>query len=352
MTIAPSTAARRLLLVHAHPDDETINNGATMAKYVADGVHVTLVTCTRGEEGEVLVPELAHLAASAEDGLGAHREGELAAAMAELGVTDFRFLGGPGRFRDTGMAYAPTGAAMTPATVGPGTFWLADLREAADLLVEIIREVRPQVLVTYDENGGYGHPDHVQAHRVATYATALAAAPSYRLDLGLPWSVEKVYWAATPRSVMAAAIEAARAAGIDFFGLQSAEDLPFAVDDELVTTRVDGRAHLEAKLSALRAHATQITPDGPFFAMSKAVGSEAFGDEYYRLVQGQPHPEPEQEVETDLFAGINAEPFDIGPPGIGALDIGVLDQGADENRPNENAADDVWADGNAARATG
>ncbi|HEY9378499.1 MAG TPA: PIG-L family deacetylase, partial [Jiangellaceae bacterium] len=104
--MAEQLADRRILLVHAHPDDEAIGNGATMARYAAEGAHVTLVTCTLGEEGEVLVPELAHLAADRDDTLGQHRIGELAAAMAELGVTDHRFLGGPGRYRDSGMADA------------------------------------------------------------------------------------------------------------------------------------------------------------------------------------------------------------------------------------------------------
>src|SRR3954447_15075941 len=139
-------ADRRLVLVHAHPDDETLDSGATMARYVADGVHVTLVTATLGEEGEILVPELAHLAADKEDGLGAHRITELADAMKILGVTDHRFLGGPGRYRDSGMMGAPTNA-------NPLCFWQADLDTAATDLVAVLREVRPQVLVTYDDRG-------------------------------------------------------------------------------------------------------------------------------------------------------------------------------------------------------
>ncbi|MGZ4615989.1 MAG: N-acetyl-1-D-myo-inositol-2-amino-2-deoxy-alpha-D-glucopyranoside deacetylase, partial [Actinomycetes bacterium] len=141
-------APRRMLLVHAHPDDETIGNGATMARYAASGTHVTLVTCTLGEEGEVLVPHLASLAADQNDELGQHRIGELATAMEALGVTDHRFLGGPGRFRDSGMMGLPTNERRD-------CFWQADLEQAARLLVEVVRETRPQVLVTYDENGGY-----------------------------------------------------------------------------------------------------------------------------------------------------------------------------------------------------
>ena len=169
---------QRLLLVHAHPDDECIGNGATMAAYAAQGRGVTLVTCTQGEEGEVLVPELAHLAADRDDALGPHRVTELARAMEALGVSDQRFLGGPGRFRDSGMEWDEAGHARALPTVRDDTFWKADLTEAADLLVEVLREVRPQVVVTYDEFGGYGHPDHVQAHRVTMYAVQLAAVPS------------------------------------------------------------------------------------------------------------------------------------------------------------------------------
>jgi N-acetyl-1-D-myo-inositol-2-amino-2-deoxy-alpha-D-glucopyranoside deacetylase len=177
---------RRLLLVHAHPDDESINNGATMAKYAAEGAHVTLVTCTLGEEGEVIPTEFAHLAADRDDTLGPHRIGELADAMTELGVTDHRFLGGPGRYRDSGMM----GVVQNE---NPDCFWQADLDEAAGHLVEVIREVRPQVLVAYDPNGGYGHPDHIQAHRVAMRAAELAGAYGN--------GIEKVYWNCMPRSV-------------------------------------------------------------------------------------------------------------------------------------------------------
>src|SRR5688572_19951303 len=163
------TAAHRLLLVHAHPDDESIGQGATMAKYVAEGRGVTLVTCTAGEMGEILVPELEHLAADRDDRLGEHRREELAAAMKELGVTDHRFLGGFGTYRDSGMKWHEDGHAIAADEVHANAFWHADLTEAATHLVAVIREVRPQVLITYDEFGGYGHPDHIQAHRVATY---------------------------------------------------------------------------------------------------------------------------------------------------------------------------------------
>ena len=207
------TPAQRLLLVHAHPDDETIGQGATMAKYAAEGRGVTLVTCTAGEMGEILVPELAHLAADQDDGLGEHRRGEIDDAMAVLGVTDHRWLGGFQRYRDSGMKWHEDGHAVAADEVHENAFWHADLTEAADLLVEIVREVRPQVLVTYDPFGGYGHPDHIQAHRVAMYAAQLAAVPSYRRDLGEPWDIAKIYWGAMSESRMREGLRALRDSG-------------------------------------------------------------------------------------------------------------------------------------------
>ena len=291
------TADRRLLVVHAHPDDESLGTGVTMARYVAEGAHVTLVTCTLGEEGEVLVPDLAHLAADRDDALGPHRAGELADAMGILGVTDQRQLGGPGRYRDSGMAGLPTNDA-------PGSFWRADLLEAASELVSVIREVRPQVAVTYDDFGAYGHPDHVQAHRVTTYAVALAAAPSFRPDLGAAWEVAKVYWTALSRQDMADGIRALQASDESGrFETMDPDNLQIGVDSSLITTRVEGVEHLPAKLAALRAFPTQIEVDGFFFALSDHVGERAFGVESYRLVHGVAAPGPDG-VEDDLFAGL------------------------------------------------
>lgn len=288
---------RRLLLVHAHPDDESIGTGATMAKYVAEGVQVTLVTCTLGEEGEILVPGLSHLAADQEDRLGDHRQTELAAAMATLGVTDWRLLGGPGRFRDSGMV-------GTPANARPDAFANADLLEAAAYLVAIIREVRPQVLVTYDDFGGYGHPDHIQAHRVATYAAALAEAGTFRPDLGAPWAISKVYWTAFPRSIVREGILALRAAGeTTGFAAMDPDDIPFVCDDALVTTQVEASDFLDRKMAALRAHETQVSVEDGFFALADNVGSQAFSTEYFRLAQGQGGAAG-QDRETDLFAGL------------------------------------------------
>ena len=278
---------RSLLLVHAHPDDETIGTGATMAKYAADGVNVTLVTCTLGEEGEVLVPALAELAADKADQLGGWRIHELDEACKALGVRDHRFLGGPGHYRDSGMM-------DTPANKNPRCFWQAELDEAAAYLVDIIREVRPQVVVSYDDFGGYGHPDHIQAHRVTVRAVEQTR------DI-----VQKFYYTAVPRSFIEASMKAMKEQGVDFFGIESVDDVPFTRTDDVITAQVDARDYLDAKVDAMRAHATQIEVDGPFFALSNQIGHKAFGLEHFVIMEGErglgegPH-----NWETDLFAGL------------------------------------------------
>ena len=286
------SAARRLLLVHAHPDDETIGNGVTMAKYATAGTQVTLVTCTRGEEGEVLLSELANLASDKDDKLGEQRIIELKNAMHELGIKDYRFLGAPNKKRrDSGMM-------GTPQNDRNDVFWQTDLDEAALELVKIILEIKPQVLITYDEFGGYGHPDHIKAHRVAMRAAELA------IDQG--WQISKIYWNTTPRSVVQEGIEKMKEVGSDFFGAESVEDLPWAKPDELVTTVINAPEFVPQKLAAMKAHATQISIDGPFFALSNNLGLEVWGDEYYTLVKGEvAAPFDAKGRELDIFAGVN-----------------------------------------------
>jgi N-acetyl-1-D-myo-inositol-2-amino-2-deoxy-alpha-D-glucopyranoside deacetylase len=296
-------ADRRLLLVHAHPDDESIGTGATMAHYVATGARVSLVTCTLGEEGEVLVPELALLTADHADQLGGWRIAELAGAMAALGVTDHRFLGGAGRFRDSGMM-------GTPANAKPRAFWRAEqdralFNAAVTALVEVIREIRPQVMVSYDDLGGYGHPDHIMAHRVATAAATAAPQADYPAA-GEPWQVAKFYWTAVPRSARQRQLAAARAAEeMPFEWAEAGPDAPYLVADELVSTVVHAPEQVAAKLRALAAHATQIEVAGQFFALSNNQGQQATASEYFRLVSGEPGgPRDADGRETDLFGGL------------------------------------------------
>jgi len=320
-----------MLFVHAHPDDESIGTGATMAKYAAEGAYVTLVTCTLGELGEIIPPGLAALAADRDDQLGGYRIGELDAACRALGVCDHRFLGGPGRWQDSGMI-------GTPGNDDPRAFWQADVDEAARDLAAVIREVRPQVMVTYDDDGFYGHPDHIQAHRVSCRAYQLAADPAIILDSGgcdpaPPWQVSKFYASTTPQSQLDQEIEMLRAVApggslapggsvapgrsvapgaqrlpSGFRLPASAADLVYGVPDEQVTTEIDASCYLDAKLAAMRAHATQISVQGTFFALSNQVAQLASGVEYYALLAGEPGPDGPYGREDDLFAGIAADP--------------------------------------------
>jgi N-acetyl-1-D-myo-inositol-2-amino-2-deoxy-alpha-D-glucopyranoside deacetylase len=329
--VTGTVAARRLLLVHAHPDDETIGTGATMARYAAAGAHVCLVTCTLGEQGEILVPALTQLAADQADQLGGWRIHELLQALAQLGVTDHRFLGGAGRFRDSGMM-------GDPANNHPRAFWRADSEpavfdSAVRALVEIVRELRPQVVVTYDDHGGYGHPDHIMAHRVCIAAIKAAAQRGYPAA-GQPWTVAKLYWTATPRSVAVAGQHAMAAAGsaMPFQLVHDIFELPYLVADELVTTAVSAPGFAAAKARALAAHATQLTVRGQYFALSNNIGQQVLDTEYFRLASGAAGGEQDsQGRERDLFGGLPLD--DLGPDDPGPDDPGPEDRGPDDPEP-------------------
>ncbi|OLR90091.1 N-acetyl-1-D-myo-inositol-2-amino-2-deoxy-alpha-D-glucopyranoside deacetylase [Actinokineospora bangkokensis] len=284
------TTPPRLLLVHAHPDDESLWTGGTIARYAAAGVQVTLVTCTLGEEGEVYPPSLAGLAAGAADQLGGYRVGELRAACAALGVSDHRYLGGIGRWRDSGMV-GTAGAASAPEVLHPRAFVAGPLDEQVAQLTEVITEVRPQVVITYGPDGGYGHPDHVRAHDVT--AAALA---------GLP-EVARFY-----HVVSSAADTAAGVALLPgFTGLPWALPAPgdlAVVPDEVITHRVDVTDHLPAKLRALRAHATQVAVwDGEggeqSFSLTNGIAQPVLTRECYTLARGT------SGGGGDLFAGLS-----------------------------------------------
>jgi N-acetyl-1-D-myo-inositol-2-amino-2-deoxy-alpha-D-glucopyranoside deacetylase len=281
---------RGLLVVHAHPDDEAIGTGATMARYAARGVRVCLVTCTRGEHGEVVADELAELR-DAPERLGRHRQDELAAALAVLGVHSHVWLGGVGRWWDSGMVGAPEND-------DPRAFARADPVHTTHAMVEVLRRERPAVVACYDERGGYGHPDHVQAHRVTMAALEPAADPAYAPELGAPWSVAKVYWQVIPRSRVLAMAQT--------LGFELADDMP-GVPDEKITARIDGRAQFEAKVAALEAHRSQVDLTDGFFA--KLARIPEFAMEHYQLVRGQRGPAGsgapnEHGWEDDLFAGL------------------------------------------------
>lgn len=288
----------RFLFVHAHPDDETLTTGATIAHYSARGADVRVVTCTLGEEGEVIGERWARLAADGADQLGGYRIGELSAALTELGVAKPTFLGGAGRWRDSGMAGTPTRG-------GRQRFVDADPRDAVGALVEIIRELRPHVVVGYDPNGGYGHPDHIQAHEVTTAAVAAAGGADYP---GEPWQVPKYYWTVTARSAIAAGI--AELADGDLpadWILIAPEEFPFGFGDDQITAVVDTPESRAAKVAALRAHATQVTvaPGGRALALSNLIALPITTTEHYVLVEGVAGERDDRGWETDLLAGLN-----------------------------------------------
>lgn len=282
------------MMVHAHPDDESIVTGATLAKYVAEGAEVTLVTCTLGEEGEVIPPELDHLTSDRDDTLGEYRVDELGKACVALGVRDHRFLGGPGHYRDSGMMGGPTNE-------HPRAFWGADVEEAARLLAELIREVRPHVLVSYDEHGGYGHPDHVQAHRITRRACAKAGE---RALPGTPWKVDKLYAIAQPVSRIEESIARLNEEAGPFTPPDEVSDIARGTPDSIVTTRIDATDHWAAKTLAMRAHATQITVDGERFALSNGIAQEIDAVEHFTLLMGPPPKADVDGYENDLFAGL------------------------------------------------
>ncbi|WP_037065362.1 N-acetyl-1-D-myo-inositol-2-amino-2-deoxy-alpha-D-glucopyranoside deacetylase [Pseudonocardia acaciae] len=292
---------RRLLLVHAHPDDETIATGGTIARYAAaPDTHVTLVTCTLGERGEVMVPELAGLAAEHADQLGGYRMGELAAARAALGLSDQRFLGGVGRWRDSGMVVLAGGraGAPPPGELHPRAFCAPGARaEQVEALAKVMAEVRPQVVVGYDPSGGYGHPDHVRAHEITMAATATAP------------SVRKVYWTVLPHGALFDGLEGLAGAREHGLPWRPAEPEELAsVPDSSVTTRVDVSAVLGAKLAALRAHATQLGvwehAGQRAFALTNELAQPVLATEYFTLVGARVDAGRGSLDETDLFEGV------------------------------------------------
>jgi N-acetyl-1-D-myo-inositol-2-amino-2-deoxy-alpha-D-glucopyranoside deacetylase len=278
-----SPVSRRLLLVHAHPDDESITTGATIARYAAEGAEVTVVTCTLGEEGEIMpdLYELNGLRAQAADQLGGYRVGELMAACAALGVSRRRYLGGLGRWRDSGMA-------GTPSASHPRAFTGGSAEEQATQLAEIIDEFQPQVVVTYDAFGGYGHPDHIRAHEITTMAVPQAE------------SVERVFHTVASRNAVRAGLAALRA-GEPVFEVPDDDELPTTPDEE-ITTVLDVAAYVPAKLAALRAHATQLAVvdgDVPYFALTNEIAQPILGHDYFVLAHG-----PAEGAADDLFGGL------------------------------------------------
>jgi N-acetyl-1-D-myo-inositol-2-amino-2-deoxy-alpha-D-glucopyranoside deacetylase len=305
-----------LMTVHAHPDDETIGTGGVMAKAVADGRRVVLVTCTRGEMGEIVVPELD--TPENHRRLAELRSVELEAAMAELGVTEWDNLG----YRDSDMM-------GRPGNLDPRSFWQANLDEAIGRLVWLIRRYRPDVVTTYNDFGGYGHPDHIRTHLVGIGAYERAGDPGWYqkqlasdyggdgpslADGGLaPWAPRKLYEQASPASMRRKMAEI-----LDRRGMQSPWAPPsdatpeqlvefeerfsrMTVPDEAVTTWVDVSPFLDVRWRALSKHVTQISPTGPFFAIGLEGWRELGAKETFILRDARVPTDP---PETDLFDGL------------------------------------------------
>ncbi len=313
----PETRPLTLLTVHAHPDDEAIGTGGTMAAAVAAGHRVVLVTCTRGELGEIVVPDLA--TPENHRRLGELRAAELEAAMAELGVTEWDNLG----YRDSGMM-------GTLGNTDPRSFWRADLDQAIGRMTWMVRRFRPDVMTPYNEFGGYGHPDHIRTHQVAVGAFERAGDPAWypeqiaaknggsgpaEADGGLPpWAPAKLYEQAIPASVRTAMGEALAEAGrpnpwvlaADATAEERAEfedrSARMLVPDETVTAWIEIAGEpLERKWRAMRAHVTQIAPDMFFMALGIDAWRRWWHKEAYVLRASRV---PVEQPESDLFAGL------------------------------------------------
>jgi mycothiol S-conjugate amidase len=279
----------RMLHVHAHPDDESSKGAATTAYYVAQGVRVVVATCTGGERGSILNPKME----SPENwkNLAALRKAEMTKAASILGIEQV-WLG----YVDSGM---PDDGEELP----PDAFARLDPELAAGPLVKVIREFRPQVLTTYDESGGYPHPDHIQCHRVSMAAVAAAADPEAWPELGEPWQVPKVYYDMTLHRGRYAALDAAmHRAGL---GRPYAEWLAQWGEDperlSRLTTFVPCSDYFDVRNAALLAHATQIDPEGRWFAVPLEVQKAGWPTEDFQLVRSTV---PVELPESDLFAGL------------------------------------------------
>jgi len=294
-----------LMTVHAHPDDETIGTGGTMAKAVRAGHRVVLVTCTRGEQGEIVVKDM-----DTPDNhrrLGEIRAAELEAAMGVLGVTEWENLG----YRDSDMM-------GREGNNDPRTFWQADLDEAAKRLTWLIRRYQPDVVTTYNAFGGYGHPDHIRVHDTAIRAVPRAGDPNWypeQLENGLePWTPKKFYEQAMPESIRKKMNERLVELGVETGWVPPKDATPeqlaeyeermkqMLTPDDQITTWVDISDVLDAKWEAIQKHVTQINMDFPFMKLGFEGWKEFWGRETYVLRDSMVETE---KPESDVFAGLD-----------------------------------------------
>jgi N-acetyl-1-D-myo-inositol-2-amino-2-deoxy-alpha-D-glucopyranoside deacetylase len=279
----------RLMAVHAHADDESITMGGTLALCADRGIRTAVVCCTDGQLATIYAPDMPE--EETRPRLGEIRREELRAACAALGVDEVHFLG----YHDSGMAGADSND-------DPVAFWRAGMDEAVGRLVQRIRDFRPHVVVTYDANGNYGHPDHIQAHRATVLAVEAAYLQKMFPGTGEPWRVSKLYYTAFPAAAARKAVELAKMFGAPPpFGDTPPEELDFVTRDELVTTQVNVGEQVERKQAALRAHRSQITEEFPLLLMPAEMIREHFPVEHYQLVWSHV---PTSTPEDDLFAGL------------------------------------------------
>lgn len=292
-------ASLRLLAVHAHPDDESSKGAATMAMYAAAGVDVMVATCTDGSRGDIQNPAMESAPHPKRDMAGA-RHLEMAQAAKVLGVRQ-RWLG----FVDSGL---PEGDPLPP--LPPGSFALQPLERAAAPLVRLVRDFRPHVILSYDENGGYPHPDHIMAHRVAVEAFEAAGDPDRYVGIGEPWMPSKLYYdrAFSPERFRAlhfaleeAGLQSPYAERLAAWLETDAEGHTPPMPKHQTTTQIDCGDYFEARDDALRAHRTQVDPLGFFFAVSPEMQRRAWPWEDYTLVKSRVQTDL---PEKDLFAGL------------------------------------------------
>jgi mycothiol S-conjugate amidase len=284
--------------VHAHPDDESSKGAATTAKYVAEGVDVHVVTCTGGERGSILNPKMDRPGIL--ENIHEIRRQEMERARDILGVTQ-DWLG----FVDSGWPEAEKEGDPLPP-LPEGCFGLIPVEEAALPLVKLVRSFQPHVMTTYDERGGYPHPDHIQCHNVSVYAFDKAADPTFHPELGEPWQVLKLYYHhGFNRPRTQALHDAMLAHGLESpYAERLADWKPEPEWDKRITTRVPCGEYFGVRDQALLAHATQIDPDGRWFAVPRQLEVEVWPTEDYELVTTHVATEV---PEDDLFAGITLQ---------------------------------------------
>ena len=320
------TSSGGLLLVHAHPDDECFATGGLIARSVAEGRRVDLVVCTGGEEGEIHDPDL-----DADE--VRHRLGEIRSAELECAVASLR-SDGPGELHLHRLGYRDSGMIDTPPNSHPKAFWGADLDEATGRLVAIVRAARPAVMVTYDANGNYGHPDHINAHRIAVAAMQAAADPSRYPEAGTAHAVDKFYEIAFNRERWFSLLGEMKARGIklpwdfdaDALGgaaedlnpsnveaarqvadqLEAGDEPPsFGTPEALVTTTVEVAAFAAAKRAAMECHRTQRQDFGWMLDLPDDLAAQVLSHEYFVLTRWPGRGVPDGYRESSLFEGLS-----------------------------------------------